>query len=615
MKINKLNELDFKALLYSGLLNSTTHNCKNFINVDDELLNLDEVENKLPLDFEHYLLLRKDVKIMEMNPVLHILRNYKQEESIQNFLYSNEISEDELNVYLNLNRIVKIDKNSDESFPLQTDSNFIDFELDRECLSNMNQSYFYPEIGSTLRHSRRSILSSYHLTRLFQTSKFLKNKYLKEHYFSKKKMENSTFFIHLQDFFEGGTQLLALSFAKYLQSIGENVVVLTENDSGNLSAEFERYKISYLNIDLIEIPTVFRLMLNTEITYRLISFSTVNLSALLEYQKIGLDCYLGFNEPFETLGQESLKDFLTFIESGKCFFPYFKDNVLEFFAQNNIQISQENFGPCLQIKTGPPFSINRSLNYLEGSKEDFLKEFGIKPGSLILGSLASGIFRKGFDRLESILEICGSDVYFLWVGKIDLNLLNKFPKNLIHIENSTNEYFFNIIDLYCCLSRNDVYPMSVTESVMRHIPTITYDSNSCGQNNFSENNLILTGDGTADRFSQLVNEFRNNKKDQKSSLNNLVFTGEHSKGYFFQNMLRTMGTNSPSVSVILPYYNHSKYSYSRLESILLQDMPVSELIMLNDGSTDQGFEIYKSLSKSKLEYKFKIIDVIFTFCM
>jgi len=608
MKIKKLNELDFKALLFSGLLNTTNHNCKNLINVADEILNLDKVENKLPLDFEDYLLLRKDVKVLEMNPVLHILRNYRQEESIQNFLYLNEIPEDELNVYLNSNRIVKIDKNLDILFPFQTDLNFIDFELDRECLSNMNQSHFYPEIVSILSHSRRSILSSYHLTRLFQTSKFLKNKDIKDTYHSKEKIENNTFFIHMQDFFEGGTQLLALSFAKYLQSIGENVVVLTENESGVLSSEFERYKISYLKIDLTEISTEFRLMLNAKISYRLISFSTVNLPALIEYQKIGLECYLGFNEPFETLDLGLSNNFLTYLKLGKCFFPYLKDNALEFLDQNNVQISQENLGPILQIKTGSPFSINNSLINLNSSKEDFQKEFDIKPGSLILGSLASGIFRKGFDRLETILEICGSDVYFLWVGKVDLNLLNKFPKNLIHIEYATNEYFFSIIDLYCCLSRKDVYPMSVTESLMRQIPTITYDSDSCGQNNFSETSLILTGDGTANRFSQLVNEFRINKKDPEYSLNNLMFTGEHSKGYFFQKMLRSLGTNSPSVSVILPYYNHSKYSYSRLESILLQDMPVSELIMLNDGSTDQGFEIYKSLSKSKLEYKFKIIE-------
>jgi glycosyltransferase involved in cell wall biosynthesis len=472
----------------------------------------------------------------------------------------------------------------------------------------MKNSCFYPEISSILNHSRRSIYSSNHLTGLINSSKFLKNKDLEDYYSSNIRIDKDTTFIHVQDFFEGGTQLLALSFAKYLQSMGKNVMVLTQDDTGYLSNEFERFKICYLKIDLNDISAKFKLMLGVENSHTLISFSSVNLLALIEYQKLGMDCFLSFNEPFEMLGQETLEIFLTFLKSGKCFFPYFNPDFIKFLAQRDIPISDENSQICRQIRTGIPFLTNTTLNYSKSNKKAFLEKFDIKPGSLILGSLASGIFRKGFDRLESILENCESDTYFLWVGKVDLNLLNKFPKNLILIDDLPSGDFFDIIDIYCCLSRNDVYPMSVTESLIRNIPIISFDSDSCGQNNFSSNELITEGDGSSERFSQLINDFRYTNNKPEPSLNNLVFTGEHSRGYFFQKMLKSMGTITPSVSVVLPYYNHFNFSFERLESILMQDMPVNEIVMLNDGSTDQGFELYRSLSKSNLDYKFKVIE-------
>jgi hypothetical protein len=40
----------------------------------------------------------------------------------------------------------------------------------------------------------------------------------------------------------------------------------------------------------------------------------------------------------------------------------------------------------------------------------------------------------------------------------------------------------------------------------------------------------------------------------------------------------------------------------------MQDLVVDEIIMLNDGSTDHGFELYKSVAKSNLDYSFKIIE-------
>jgi glycosyltransferase involved in cell wall biosynthesis len=47
-------------------------------------------------------------------------------------------------------------------------------------------------------------------------------------------------------------------------------------------------------------------------------------------------------------------------------------------------------------------------------------------------------------------------------------------------------------------------------------------------------------------------------------------------------------TNFPLVSVIIPVYNHEIYIEETIKSILEQDYPNVEIIIINDGSTDRS---------------------------
>ncbi|QBQ98356.1 glycosyltransferase family 2 protein [Paraburkholderia pallida] len=47
----------------------------------------------------------------------------------------------------------------------------------------------------------------------------------------------------------------------------------------------------------------------------------------------------------------------------------------------------------------------------------------------------------------------------------------------------------------------------------------------------------------------------------------------------------------PTISVVVPLYNHSRYIASALESVLEQTSPADEIILIDDGSTDNGFDI------------------------
>jgi len=58
--------------------------------------------------------------------------------------------------------------------------------------------------------------------------------------------------------------------------------------------------------------------------------------------------------------------------------------------------------------------------------------------------------------------------------------------------------------------------------------------------------------------------------------------------------------NPPKISVLLPVYNAEKYIEQAIQSILNQTFPNFELIIINDGSTDNSLNIIKSITDSRI---------------
>jgi glycosyltransferase involved in cell wall biosynthesis len=61
-------------------------------------------------------------------------------------------------------------------------------------------------------------------------------------------------------------------------------------------------------------------------------------------------------------------------------------------------------------------------------------------------------------------------------------------------------------------------------------------------------------------------------------------------------------THRPSISIVIPTYNASKYITDTVNSILNQDFDDYEIIIVDDNSTDNTYEIIKNLSSAKIKY-------------
>jgi len=58
----------------------------------------------------------------------------------------------------------------------------------------------------------------------------------------------------------------------------------------------------------------------------------------------------------------------------------------------------------------------------------------------------------------------------------------------------------------------------------------------------------------------------------------------------------------PTISVIVPTYNCGKYIKEAIESILSQSYPVTEIIIIDDGSNDDTDEVVKNMNSDKIKY-------------
>ncbi len=58
----------------------------------------------------------------------------------------------------------------------------------------------------------------------------------------------------------------------------------------------------------------------------------------------------------------------------------------------------------------------------------------------------------------------------------------------------------------------------------------------------------------------------------------------------------------PTISVIMPVYNHERYVKEAIDSVLGQSVPDFELIIINDGSTDGSEAVVKSVHDDRIKY-------------
>jgi glycosyltransferase involved in cell wall biosynthesis len=261
------------------------------------------------------------------------------------------------------------------------------------------------------------------------------------------------------------------------------------------------------------------------------------------------------------------------------------------------------------ITTVPAFIkiVDPDLANLDTLKNKMREEFSIPKDALVVGGCGTLYWRKGPDIfLESarqVLQNSNDEIHFVWIGPgpdLDelVNSLTEEEASYIHFvggRTDANEAIA-VADIFYMSSREDPFPLVVMESAQHCIPTICF-TEATGIIEFVKDDAgicidLIDANKGADAIlmlaeqRDLITEMGRVARDRVTS----NYTSEIQCLNIFQ-ALQKYTTYLPSVTVIVPMYNHEKFIDERIQTILNQEIKDIEVIVLDDCSKDNSVAV------------------------
>jgi len=183
-----------------------------------------------------------------------------------------------------------------------------------------------------------------------------------------------------------------------------------------------------------------------------------------------------------------------------------------------------------------------------------------------------------------------------WEKYIENNELKDY---IVFIDEENPRNYFASGDIFFLPSREDPFPLVCLEAAECNLPIVCFDD-AGGIPGFVEEDAgfvvpFLNIDKAADAIENLIVNKTIRVEKGRNARRKLfkLHTDDVTVPQILQICHSAMKSN-PLVSVIVPVYNHEVYLKKRIDSILNQSFRDFEIIILDDASTDNSYEIAKS---------------------
>lgn len=233
-------------------------------------------------------------------------------------------------------------------------------------------------------------------------------------------------------------------------------------------------------------------------------------------------------------------------------------------------------------------------------------ELGLPESAYVVAGCGTVYWRKGPDIfLDSAKALCpeNPELHFVWIGPgPDLDETTaSIPDDLkdrIHFVGSKDHAseLLACADLFFLSSREDPFPLVVMEAAQHGVPSLCFDE-ATGITDFIQGDAgyiipkIDTNDAIEALRSILSDRADVSLKGQQARARVLEqYTSEKQCLNIFS-IIKEHSDYIPSVSVIVPFYNHEKFVGERLDTVLGQSIKDIEVILMDDLSTDSTVEV------------------------
>lgn len=259
------------------------------------------------------------------------------------------------------------------------------------------------------------------------------------------------------------------------------------------------------------------------------------------------------------------------------------------------------------------------LTHPRGARRKLRQKLGLPDYAKIVLSVGYIDYRKGIDRFVEagkVLAESHSDVFFVWVGHWDMQIRAEIEQKIDQAQlqdrfiftgrQQDTDIYYAGADVYALTSREDPFPSVVMESLEVAVPVVAFKG-SGGFDTLLEQGcgLLVEKDNTpafAREISKLLTAPDNAYKLGKKGAE--IIRQDYSFKHYIYDLLDFADLAIKKISVILPNYNYAHYLKLRIQSIIKQNYPIFEIIILDDFSTDNSIEVIKhTLADTTIDYQ------------
>ncbi len=232
-------------------------------------------------------------------------------------------------------------------------------------------------------------------------------------------------------------------------------------------------------------------------------------------------------------------------------------------------------------------------------------ELGINADTTLLLGVGYVDHRKGGDlfvRTLARLRELGRKVEAIWIGHADIHFLPQIEALARDLGVADHMRFlgrqqdpvpfYAASDVFLLSSREDPFPSVVLEAMAARLPCVMF-TGTTGCEVLAERGLALAVGGQdpagmAQAVESLIDHPERRGQMVTAARDYIEAEGDFTK--YTLDLLRLSGRHVPRVTVVVPNYNYGRYIEDRLQSVLAQDFPIYEIIVLDDRSTDDSLE-------------------------
>nr|WP_277302607.1 glycoside hydrolase family 99-like domain-containing protein [Asaia bogorensis] len=289
-----------------------------------------------------------------------------------------------------------------------------------------------------------------------------------------------------------------------------------------------------------------------------------------------------------------------------------------------------------------PQGLYHPMVFSDADRRRVRLAYGIGVNALVVIGVGYGDIRKGFDLFLQLWQIIrspvfqppyatrahasrsarakGSDqtrpVHFMWVGAVDESLKKALAADLeaaqathcFHLPGRVEDVgpFLAAADLFTLTSREDPYPSVVLEALSSGLACMAFARNGMIPDLLDE--LIQEGDDahaviTPGDLPATASWILSAPTTSKGTLTERQKRGDvlrrrFSFDRYVQQLAGLAMPDLPSVSVVVLSYNYAQYLAARLGTIFAQNCPVTEIIVIDDASSDGSATLAEKTASS-----------------